>query len=147
MGAAFAFLACPRLESAAMDRRLSKAIPLVGLILLGACGAASAELRRAEQSYEQARYENALSWLADLEPSAPSLNQEERARYFYVRGMTEYRLGHRPEALYYLAVAREVAGADGDGLREEQRDLLARTITELAPTEPMTHQPTPAPTE
>lgn len=110
-------------------------------LTLGACGAASAELRRAEQSYEQARYENALSWLADLEPNAPTLNHEERARYFYVRGMTEYRLGHRPEALYYLAVAREISGEDGDGLREEQRDLMTRTIAELMPTDPMTHLP------
>jgi len=118
----------------------------LGLVLgLGACGAASAELRRAEQSYEQARYENALSWLADLEPNAPTLDQQERARYFYVRGMTEYRLGHRPEALYYLAVAREVSGEDGDGLREEQRDLMTRTLSELMPTDPMTHQPPAAP--
>lgn len=108
---------------------------------LGACGAAAAELRRAEQSYEQARYENALSWLADLEPNAPNLNHAERARYFYVRGMTEYRLGHRPEALHYLAVAREVTGEDGTGLREEQRDLMTRTLAELMPTEPLSHQP------
>jgi hypothetical protein len=120
----------------------------VGLVLsLAACGAAAAELRRAEQSYEQARYENALSWLADLEPNAPTLNHEERARYFYVRGMTEYRLGHRPEALHYLAVAREVSGEDGDGLREEQRDLMTRTLSELMPTDPMTHQPPPAPAD
>lgn len=121
-----------------------------GLVLtLGACGAAAAELRRAEQSYEQARYENALSWLTDLEPNAPTLGHDERARYFYVRGMTEYRLGHRPEALHYLAVAREVVGDDstGGGLREEQRELMTRTLAELLPTEPMTHQPPPAPAE
>lgn len=116
-------------------------------LALTACGAASAELRRAEESYEQARYENALSWLADLEPNAPSLNHDERARYFYVRGMTEYRLGHRSEALYYLAVAREIAGEDGVGLRPEQQELLTRTVTELTPTEAMTHQPPDAPTE
>jgi len=122
-------------------------VALLALALLGGCGAASAELRRAEQSYEQARYENALSWLADLEPNAPSLRHDERARYFYVRGMTEYRLGHRPEALHYLAVAREVAGQDGDGLREEQRDLMSRTLAELMPTEPLSHQPPPAPAD
>ncbi|MFO0683882.1 MAG: hypothetical protein U0234_17630 [Sandaracinus sp.] len=115
-------------------------------LALTACGAASAELRRAEESYEQARYENALSWLADLEPNAPSLDHDERARYFYVRGMTEFRLGHRSEALYYLAVAREIAGEDGVGLRPEQQELLARTVGELTPNEPMTHQP-PAPAE
>lgn len=126
---------------------LSRRIGVVAIGLLAvACGAASAELRRAEQSYEQARYENALSWLADLEPNAPTLDHEERARYFYVRGMTEFRLGHRPEALYYLAVAREIAGEDGEGLREEQRDLMTRTLAELMPTDPMSHHP-PAPAD
>jgi hypothetical protein len=110
-------------------------------LVLVACGATAATLRRAEQSYEQARYETTLSWLVDMEPDAPSLDAEERARFFYLRGMTEYRLGHRPEALYYLAVAREIAGDDGSGLRREQQDLLARTLAELMPTEPMTHLP------
>lgn len=115
----------------------------VGLLMLvvTGCGAAEAELRRAEESYEQARYETALSWLADLEPNAPTLDGEQRARFFYVRGMTEYRLGHRSEALYYLAVAREIAGDDGAGLRPEQQELMGRTLAELTPTEPLTHLP------
>ncbi len=109
-------------------------------LLFVACGAASATLRRAEQSYEQARYETTLSWLVDLEPDAPTLGHDERARFFYLRGMTEYRLGHRDEALYYLAVAREIAGDDSIGLRREQQDLLTRTLAELEPTGPLTHR-------
>lgn len=116
---------------------------LIGLscLVFVACGAASATLRRAEQSYEQARYETTLSWLVDLEPDAPSLGQDERVRFFYLRGMTEYRLGHRSEALYYLAVAREIAGDDHSGLRGEQQELLTRTLAELTPTGQMTHLP------
>jgi hypothetical protein len=116
---------------------------VVGLccVLLVGCGAAAATLRRAEESYEQARYETTLSWLVDLEPNAPTLDHDQRARFFYIRGMAEYRLGHRSEALYYLAVAREIAGEDGTGLRREQQELLARTLTELTPTGQMTHQP------
>jgi hypothetical protein len=110
-------------------------------LLLVACGAAAGTLRRAEESYEQARYETTLSWLVDLEPDAPSLDHDQRARFFYLRGMTEYRLGHRSEALYYLAVAREVAGDDGTGLRREQQELLARTLTELTPTGELAHLP------
>ncbi len=118
-------------------------IGLSCLVFIG-CGAAAATLRRAEQSYDQARYETTLSWLVDLEPDAPSLDHDQRVRFFYVRGMAEYRLGHRSEALYYLAVAREVAGDDGTGLRREQQELLARTLTELTPTGEMTHLPPPA---
>ena len=68
-----------------------------------------------------------------------------RARYFYLRGMSEYRLGHRLDALHYLVVAREILGDDQRILREEQRELLARTLEELEPREPMSYQPPPAP--
>ncbi len=56
-----------------------------------------------------------------------------RARCYYLRGMTEYRLGHRADALHYLAVAREVAGERGSGLRPEWRQIMDRTLTELTP--------------
>ena len=115
------------------------AIIVIAASLLSACGAAAARLARAEDSYDQARYETALSWLEDLERDVPSLNQGQRARFYYTRGMTEYRLGHRDEALYFLAVAREIAGEDDVGLREEQNELLTRTLGELTPTAPLTH--------
>ena len=90
-------------------------VPALLLLLTTACGAALADLRRAEASYEQARYEAALEWLEDIEQVAPSFGAADRTRYFYTRGMTEYRLEHRAEALYYLALAREFAGEDDDG--------------------------------
>lgn len=123
---------------ARMLRRAS--VGLFCLVFVG-CGAASATLRRAEQSYEQARYETTLSWLVDLEPDAPSLNQDQRELFFYLRGMTEYRLGHRGEALYYLAIAREISGNDRSALRREQQELMTRTLAELTPTAPLTHRP------
>src|SRR5262245_40160591 len=89
---------------------------LMALLARG-CAAVASDLRRAEVSYEQARYEDALVWLTDLEDDAPSMDPQSRARYYYMRGMTDYRLGHRLEALHYLALAREVAGENGSGLR------------------------------
>jgi hypothetical protein len=102
-------------------------------------------MQRAQESYLQARYEDSLTWLTDLEDDAPSMDPELRARYFYLRGMTEYRLGHRANALHYLAVAREVAGERGEGLLEDWVPLLDRTLEELTPRAPMSHQP-PEPT-
>lgn len=112
---------------------------LLAVGLLG-CAAVADDMRRAEASYEQARYEDALVWLGDLENDAPSMDLEMRARYFYLRGMTEHRLGHRADALHYLAVAREVAGERGVGLRPEWRQIMERTLNELTP-RGMSHRP------
>ncbi|MGE0787730.1 MAG: hypothetical protein AB7S26_18790 [Sandaracinaceae bacterium] len=128
------------------------AAALTTLALAGSgCAALSDDMRRAESSYETARYEDALIWLTDLEDDAPSMDLEMRARYFYLRGMTEYRLGHRTFALHYLAVAREVAGDQGDGLRPEWRQIMDRTLEELTPRDsghrpPDAETETPAPT-
>lgn len=116
----------------------------VGVLLLCGtlvgCAALADDMRRAEGSYEEARYEDTLRWLEALESDAPRMDVNMRARYFYLRGMAEYRVGHRADALHYLAVAREVAGDDGAGLRPEWRQIMDRTLTELTPTT-MTHLP------
>jgi len=104
------------------------------------CAAVSDDMRRAEQAYETARYEDTLIWLRDLEDDAPGMDLEMRARYFYLRGMTEYRVGHRADALHYLAVAREIASDGGADLRPEWVQIMNRTLEELTPTG-MTHRP------
>lgn len=111
------------------------------VLVLAACAATASEMRRAEEAYDQARFDAARTWLVDLEDDAPAMEAPMRARYFYLRGMAEYRLGRRLEALHYLAVAREIAGDNGRGLRDEQRELLARTLGELTPVDPMSHRP------
>jgi hypothetical protein len=115
---------------------------LAVLLSLGAfgCAAVADDMRRAEASYEQARYEDSLVWLTALEEDASAMDPELRARYFYLRGMTEYRLGDRADALHYLAVAREVSGERGVGLRPEWRQIMDRTLTELTP-RGQTHRP------
>lgn len=115
-------------------------VPALALLTTTACGAALADLRRAEESYEDARYEAALEWLEDIEHVAPGFGQADRTRYFYTRGMTEYRLEHRPEALYYLVMAREFAG-DDEGLTGEQADILGRTLAELTPVDDLAYHP------
>ena len=107
---------------------------------VGACAALSDDMNRAQQAYEAARYGDTLVWLRDLENDAPSMDQEMRARYYYLRGMTEYRLEHRGDALHYLAVAREVAGDEAVGLTPEWRQIMDTTLAELTP-RGMNHRP------
>jgi hypothetical protein len=110
---------------------------LLVLLLSTGCGASLRALDRAESDYDDARYEAALEWLEDLETHATGFDEDNRVRYFYLRGMTEYRLAHRYSALHHLALAREMAGERGEGLEGDQRELLARTLAELTPTGPM----------
>ena len=117
---------------------------LILLLLSTGCGAALRALDRAESDYDDARYEAALEWLEDLEPHATGFDGDNRVRYFYLRGMTEYRLARRYPALHYLALAREMAGDTGAGLEGEQAEVLARTLAELTPTGPMEWLPPPS---
>lgn len=120
------------------------ALALSAVAVLG-CAATASEMRRAEDAYDQARFDHARTWLVDLEDEAPGMSVAMRARYFYLRGMSEYRLGHRLDALHYLEVAKEIVGDDQRLLEEEQRELLTRTLAELEPTEHMSHRPPAAP--
>ena len=95
------------------------------------CAALSDDLRRAEAAYSAARYEHAMTWLVELDPSIPQMEVEERARYFFMRGMSAYRLGDRREALHYLALSREIAGPEAQALRSDWRQAIERTIAEL----------------
>lgn len=121
------------------------ALALLTSIAITACAATASEMRRAEEAYDQARFDAARTWLVDLEGRAPGMSPPMRARYFYLRGMAEYRLGHRLDALHYLEVAKELVGDDQRILRDEQRELLARTLEELEPRDPMSYRPPPAP--
>ncbi len=129
-----------RLHPSSLHRGLGLAASLA-LIALTGCTTWTQEIRQAELAYDEARPDAALAWLDVVgDDNLGRMDLGDRARYLYVRGMTEFRLGRRDDALYHLALAREVSGGDGVGLRREQRELMNRTLTELTPTEHMTHR-------
>ncbi|MBW2460294.1 MAG: hypothetical protein JRH11_01525 [Deltaproteobacteria bacterium] len=102
--------------------------------LLGACGTLSNDLIQAENAYEEAKYDDAEVWLADIGSDVAVLDDEHRARFYYLRGMTAYRLGRRDDALHFLALAREESGhADSSHLSAEKRSIMDRTLDELTP--------------
>ena len=102
---------------------------------LCSCAALHDDMERAEGSFELARYEDSVVWLDELEVQKPSMDQDMRAKFYYLRGMAAFRLGNRPDALHYLALAREVAGPRNQGLRSEWSANLRRTIAEILPEE------------
>jgi hypothetical protein len=75
---------------------------LVGLV---GCATHATELTRGQRAYEQGEDDRALAVLRALEPDVERLRGTERARYWYLRGMTDYRLGYKADARHWLALA------------------------------------------
>ncbi len=105
---------------------------IVSCLLLSACAALRDDLRRAEAAFEEARYEDVEVWLADLSPSVPEMDRPSRARFFYLRGISAFRLGDIAHARHYLALCREEAQEEGVGLRSEWRANLEKVLADIA---------------
>jgi hypothetical protein len=113
---------------------LAHAVALAASTAVAAgCGALASELHTAEVRYDEARYDEALVWLGDLEDDLPDMDADEQARFYFLRGMTAYRVGDRDEALHYLALAREVTEGTDAALPEAWQPQLVSTLDELMP--------------
>jgi len=76
------------------------------LALVIGCAGASDAIARGQRYYEDNQYERALAIWRDLERRDVRLVPDERVRYAYLRGMTDYRLGYREDARHWLAIAK-----------------------------------------
>jgi predicted alpha-1,6-mannanase (GH76 family) len=121
-------------------------LPRIAAVLLAlvtpACANYSEQLARAEEHYQNARYEAALTNLEDLEIHRAGLSRNERVRYDLVRGMSHLQLDQRQDARHWLALAREEAGSEAGALTEEARTNIERV---LAQTDPLNPQPAGGP--
>lgn len=93
-------------DTEAMAR--ARSIHLVFALGLGLCACSTYhdELARGQRAFDQNDHERALAIMRDLDPDTSRLDTQERARYAYVRGMSEYRIGNKSEARHWLAVAQ-----------------------------------------
>jgi hypothetical protein len=107
---------------------------LAPILLLLGCAQLSDELLTVEAGYREARYEDVVVWLDDIERDVPDMDPGERSRFYFLRGMSAHRLGDHDAALHYLALAREEAGSEGHGLREPWKAQLRETLAALTPT-------------
>jgi hypothetical protein len=99
--------------------------------LLGACNNYGDALERGQRYYEDNQYEQALAVFRQLEGDEDSLDAVERVRYCYLRGMTDYRLGYRADARYWLGLSRAASRHASSALEEEELQRLEATLTEL----------------
>ena len=96
-----------------------------------ACATYREELNRGQRMYEANQYEHALALWRVLEADSDSLRPDDRARYAYLRGMTDYRLGFRADSRHWLAIAKATDQAHAGGLSAEWRERLEQSLTDL----------------
>lgn len=98
---------------------------------LGGCATYREDLNRGQRLYEENQYERALAIFRNLEQDADSLSVNDRARYAYLRGMTDYRLGFRPHARHWLAIAKATEQEHSGGLSPDWKERLNKSLDEL----------------
>jgi hypothetical protein len=103
------------------------------LVALGpaACATYSEDLNRGQRMYEENKYENALALWRVLESDTDSLSLNDQARYAYLRGMTDYRLGYRSDSRHWLAVAKATEQEHAGGLSVEWQERLEQSLADL----------------
>lgn len=109
----------------------------VTLMVFAGCQNYRDQLARGQGYYEQNQYEAALAVWRNLEPDQSSLSHPEVVRYAYLRGMTDYRLGYKADARYWLGLSKaglnRAQAADGEpvALQPDEAERLDETLTEL----------------
>lgn len=119
-----------RYPAASMRATILAAVASLALL---ACNQLHDDMRRAEDHYASAHYDSAESWLVEIEPRVTGMSLTDQARFYYLRGMTAYRLQKTTDARHYLALARELNGDEGQLLGEGWTSTLNRTLAELFP--------------
>jgi hypothetical protein len=106
---------------------------LVALAVFGmvACNTYRDDLARGQTAFEQNNHERALALFRALEPETSELNTQERGRYAYLRGMTDYRIGYRSDARHWLLVARAIEGETPGTLPMDWKARLHEALGEL----------------
>jgi hypothetical protein len=113
-------------------RSLRLALPLLGLLpALPACTTYRDDLARSEHALEENRHEEALALLRLLEPDTDELSRTDQARYAYVRGMTDYRIGYKADARHWLAVAKAMDEKTPGTIPADWRTRLDTSLAEL----------------
>ena len=122
----------PRLSLAAV---LGAAVAASALAL--GCATYSDDLSRGQKYYDGNEHERALAVLRALEPDIDSLKSEDRVRYYYVRGMTDYRLASdsykvRPDARYWLGLAQAGEEETHGALTDDQKARVKEALDDLS---------------
>ena len=95
------------------------------------CATYEQELQRSEEHFTHDEHEQALAGLRALEPDWASFDARDRARYCYLRGMTDYRIGFKADARHWLAIAAEINVETPGSLVPSEASLVNDKLAEL----------------
>jgi hypothetical protein len=95
------------------------------------CATYREDLNRGQRMYEENQYEHALALWRILEDDLDSLSPSDRARYAYLRGMTDYRLGFRADSRHWLALAKVTDQAHAGSLSAAWEERMEQSLTDL----------------
>ena len=111
--------------------RVAHVLLLTVALCTAACATYREDLNRGQRMYEENQYEHALALWRGLEDDTDSLSWNDQARYAYLRGMTDYRLGFRADSRHWLAIAKATEQAHAGGLSVEWRERMEQSLTDL----------------
>ncbi len=109
----------------------ARLLATLGTLSLLGCANYRDQLLRSQAYYAENRYEDALALLRNLDADRDSLERPEQVRYCYLRGMTDYRLGYKDDARYWLGLAQATLPDASDGLDASEKERLIATLAEL----------------
>ena len=100
------------------------------------CATYQTELNQGINYHASSEYEKSLAIFRALEPDIDSLSNADRARYFYFRGMTDYRLTTdkydvSADARHWLSLAAASEGDYPSSLANDQVGRMCRALGEL----------------
>jgi hypothetical protein len=112
--------------------RQMRLLPVVWLLLFGSgCSTYSDDLARSQHAFEENQHETALAIQRMLELDLSHLDTTEQARYAYLRGMTDYRIGYKADARHWLAVAKAMDEKRPGIIPPDWRTRLDTSLAEL----------------
>jgi hypothetical protein len=98
---------------------------------LMSCATYEDELLRGQRAFEESEHEQALAIFRALEQDMGRLPPVERARYAYLRGMTDYRIGYMSEARHWLAIASALDRTTPGSLSPEWKNRMGESLQDL----------------
>jgi hypothetical protein len=99
--------------------------------LASGCATYHDDLARAEHAFELNQHEQALAIFRTLENDTDHFDTSEKARYFYLRGMTDYRIGYKADARHWLLLANAVETQTPGTLPDDWKQRMTETVVAL----------------
>jgi hypothetical protein len=111
--------------------RLAPVAVLTFAVSTLACATYRDELVRTQTAFDQNDHDRTMAHLRDLEGDVTRLPPPEQAHYAYLRGMTDYRIGHRADARHWLAIAMAFDEASPGTLPADWRQRSKEALEEM----------------